>query len=375
MTDAVLLSDRQQILLGRLEDLATAIVQQRLPANVTEILGFGSFFRGDASPRDVDLLFRVADEQTEKYQRFIHILRAVREDVNFQVRHDRPVDAFLEVCKSGHDVTPVDDDERILFSEWLAPYSWSMLFPAAIYAGASWYDAANFTRRLMLKRFPKLNIVSYLRLSDDAENFGLRTGFVVSLWSNRSPAMRLNVLKLLSPVHTVEATLKDLRHLDQQIHLLRLHIAEIRSLIGALKTTRRNTSAISNSHTWYRNWMKRRKKKAILPSAYDTLIAADWLLRDDDYVDGAFFPTEEISYESEMPSIIRNAATKRRLVKELWKQLELGKDAARLLITLKSDVSDSPLTDYQYVLLELLNGRSEKVLEEKRQILRGFGIR
>ncbi len=250
-----------------------------------------------------------------------------------------------------------------------------MLFPAAIYAGASWYDAANFTRRLMLKRFPKLNIVSYLRLSDDAENFGLRTGFVVSLWSNRSPAMRLNVLKLLSPVHTVEATLKDLRHLDQQIHLLRLHIAEIRSLIGALKTTRRNTSAISNSHTWYRNWMKRRKKKAILPSAYDTLIAADWLLRDDDYVDGAFFPTEEISYESEMPSIIRNAATKRRLVKELWKQLELGKDAARLLITLKSDVSDSPLTDYQYVLLELLNGRSEKVLEEKRQILRGFGIR
>ena len=49
------LTKRQSVLFERLVKLGELAVKDVLPVKVTSIKGFGSFFRGKPSPKDVDL--------------------------------------------------------------------------------------------------------------------------------------------------------------------------------------------------------------------------------------------------------------------------------------------------------------------------------
>lgn len=64
---------RQQVLLGRLQVLLDRIAAWPLPLDIAEVLGFGSFFRQKAKPRDLDLEIRWS-EQTRLYEGFVRLM-------------------------------------------------------------------------------------------------------------------------------------------------------------------------------------------------------------------------------------------------------------------------------------------------------------
>ena len=233
------LSRRQKVLLARLTSLAESANSRKLPVEVLEILGFGSFFRAKENPKDVDLLIRCTREN-QPFSLFRQILEHICREVQYQHDFDRPLEAWLTVFDSKHrDMLPGVvslDEERALFADWLAPYSWPMLFPKAVEDLPAWDDPIGFTRRLVRRTLPNLNIAYYIYPETTPDQIGLRAGFTELVWSRGQPDVRQNVLDALAPSRVLDNTKRELQNFDRQIFLLAATLkflqSEIQRLIG-----------------------------------------------------------------------------------------------------------------------------------------------
>lgn len=219
------LSSRQKLLMSRLAALGQQALDRQLPVEVTEILGFGSFFRGKQRPKDVDLLIRYARDHGRAFGAFRAILEHVAQDVSNQYDFDRPLAAFLAEYDRRHaNMLPglvSVDEERDLFQRWLEPYSWPMLFPKTVADACAWDDPCGFTRRLLRRTLPNVNVAYFIFADMAPEELGLRAGFTELIWSRDKPDIGTNILAALAPEKMFVNTQKDFRNFDRQLFRLR----------------------------------------------------------------------------------------------------------------------------------------------------------
>ena len=159
MSKPFVLTARQRTLFDRLVTLGNWATAGKFPFRITEILGFGSFFRGKSTPRDVDLVLRVQrPDYIPQFARFIELLNEIRSDPAFQNKFSGPREALLDVLKrrSGKLLPGFEDSDRspALYGSWLEGYSWSMLFPRTIHAECAITSPDGFARRLLRREFP-----------------------------------------------------------------------------------------------------------------------------------------------------------------------------------------------------------------------------
>ncbi|HVX13833.1 MAG TPA: hypothetical protein VHC22_21805 [Pirellulales bacterium] len=223
------LSSRQKLLLSRLVALGSQARQRQLPVEVTEIFGFGSFFRGKQRPKDVDLLICHTCEHGRAFSSFQAILEHIAADVRYQYDFDRPLAAFLDEYDRRHaNMLPglvSVDEERELFQRWLEPYSWPMLFPKCIGDACAWEDPCGVTRRLLRRRVPNVNVAYFIFPDRSPDQIGLRAGFTELIWSHDQPDISDNVMAALAPDRVLANTQKEFRNFDRQLFLLRATLA------------------------------------------------------------------------------------------------------------------------------------------------------
>lgn len=211
--------------MSRLAALGQQALQRQLPVEVVEILGFGSFFRGKQRPKDVDLLIRYARDHGPAFNSFRAILEQVAHDVQNQYDFDRPLEAFLAEYDRRHaNMLPrmvSVDEERELFQRWLEPYSWTMLFPKTVADACAWDDPCGFTRRLLRRTLPNVNVAYFIFPDMSPEELGLRAGFTELIWSRERPDISANILAALAPEKMLVNTQKDFRNFDRQLFRLR----------------------------------------------------------------------------------------------------------------------------------------------------------
>lgn len=219
------LAARQKVLLSRLIALGELARDRKLSVEVIEILGFGSFFRGKPAPKDVDLIIRCTKEPCRAFSAFGTILEHVCREAQYQRDYDRPLAAFLHEYDRRHtNMLPglvSLAEERALFSDWLEPYSWSMLFPKSVAEGYGWEDPAGFARRFLRRALPNLNVIYYIFPGVTPEQIGLRAGFTESIWSRERPDIQANVFAALSPERAAANSRKELRSFHLQLFRLR----------------------------------------------------------------------------------------------------------------------------------------------------------
>ncbi len=159
-----------------------------LPRLVPEIVGFGSFFRGKPRPKDVDLFVRcVGRPLRPDFARFAELLKAIRLVPSYQEQFQTPKEAMdAEYRRQDAPRLPGFDDgevERGRFCEWLESYSWNMMYPDNMGEQVGIYFPEGYTKRMVKRRLPNINVVQFISADDEEPLAGLRSGFRVSLWT------------------------------------------------------------------------------------------------------------------------------------------------------------------------------------------------
>ena len=227
---------RRIVLQKRLIEFCKAASLEELPFNVVQILGFGSFFRGKESPKDVDLVLRV-DRRPERFALFCELVKKVRFTSDYEKAFPSPCQAMLHESTSEVPASkwPVGQRERLtsLYSQWLEAYTWNMLHPHNDADHFALIGPDNFARRLIRRRFPKLNIIEIL---DEAAEphipLHIFHGFEVTVWTKESPDAAATLGTLLADDAVRQNVIKEVIHfrlhrrsIMDQIDLCREEIA------------------------------------------------------------------------------------------------------------------------------------------------------
>lgn len=337
------LTSRQELLLGRLVELGDTARACCFPLDVLEIIGFGSFFRGKRRPKDVDLLIRCSREHTKTFAAFAKIVHHICSDVAYQHRYKRPLSAFLnEFERRNADMLPgfsPSQAERSMYGEWLARYSWSMLFPRRMDEAPAWESPFGFMARIMRRRFPNLNVVYYIYPGSEPAQIGLRAGFTEVIWSRDQTNLKENVLQLLTPEWLTVNNLRELTHLDRQLFLLRstsqMIEAHARSVLEGLPST-------------------------VSDNAIRTLATSDTLLTEAEIVSELGTSPEQQSYPCVTWQEIGQLVEERRHeVKRLWWRVETIRTIVRV-VTWRSENGRDRRESLQELLADELLGRKPR---------------
>jgi len=351
------LTARQSLLLSRLVNLAELALDRRLPIDVLEILGFGSFFRGKARPKDVDLVIRCTRGPGHKFVPFSTILRHLCSDLRYQAEFNRPLGAFLDEFDRRHaNMIPglvSLDEERSLFSEWLEPYSWSMLFPKSVADPSGWEDPAGFARRLLRRKLPNLNVAYYIFPDVTPEQVGLRAGFIESIWSRERPDIEANVLDTLEPERALSNSRRELHSFHFQ--LFRLRATEEVLIPHAYPGHNRPVATFTSTDHY-------------------SLLSQGILLAEDEVLE-QLGRSHEYPYRNLSAADVTTTVEQLRAdVKELWPRVEIIRRIVSLLNWHSEGYRGPPLSAKELVLEELLVSGTPKEREFVRSVLIEFGF-
>jgi hypothetical protein len=230
---------RRAVLRHRLIEFGKAAEQGELPFDVLQILGFGSFFRGKESPQDVDLVLRV-DRRPERFALFRELIEMLRFTPHYEDAFATPREALLHVCttKASAIKWPARQPERFIkvYSEWLEGYAWNMLHAKTDADHYALMSPDHFARRLISRRFPKVNVVEFL--DEGAEPhvpLHIFHGFEVSIWTKDAPdtAAALDTLQADDVVR--RNVIKEIGHFGLQRNCLLDQIALCREEVAVLR--------------------------------------------------------------------------------------------------------------------------------------------
>lgn len=351
------LTSRQKLLLSRLVALGQEARDRRLPVEVVEIIGFGSFFRGKERPKDVDLLIRCTREFSRAFAAFRTILETVARDPRNQIEFDRPLPAFLDEYDKRHagmlSGLDLGDDERDLFASWLEAYSWPMLFPKSVAEACGWDDPFGFTRRLLRRTLPNLNVAYYIYPETTPEQIGLRAGFTEMIWSRESPDMEANVLEVLQPHRSFANARKELQGFDRQLFRQRATLTLLERLAGG------GGGKVQEVDSELR--------RVLLMD--DTLMSEAEILKES----GHSYQCPDFSDVA--PGDLGPLAERLRdEVKNLWLKIEATKEVIRLMDWHADGYPGPPVPVEELIVAELLSGKPAKNQAFLRDVLRDLGI-
>lgn len=236
---AIMAVSRRTLLRTRLIEFSKAAERGELPFDVLQILGFGSFFRGKESPKDVDLVLRV-DRNSARFICFRDLIEKLRFTPHYEEAFTTPQEALRHVCTTEASAIrwPVKQRERLalVYSEWLEGYTWNMLHAKTDADHYALMSPDHFAKRLIRRRFPKVNVVDVL--DEGAEpHVPLRIfhGFEVSIWTKDAPDTAAALDMLLADDVVRRNVIKEIVHfgfqrqcLLDQIDLCREEVAVLR---------------------------------------------------------------------------------------------------------------------------------------------------
>lgn len=371
------LTKRQQVLFDRLVMLGDWASTGELPLDVLEIRGFGSFFRGTASPKDVDLFIRChLHPPRPDFERFLKLLKTIRFDSDHDERFSTPKEALLFEHESTD--TPwlpgIDNGEieRRRFGEWLEGYSWNMLNPQTIQQELSVESPVDYMKRMVKRRLPKLSIVQFLGPQDTAERgLGIRCGFTVSIWSKERPDMRANLEALLSEQAVTENTLRDLAYFEAQIPMMHAKVALMRAEVDQLLVTGREPKPVEPHWKWLEAWSE---KQDSLRDAKEHLQHAEKVAhRFDDEEWGTAEPPAEFTALSHREAVTK-ADELRQELKGLYQAMVGLKDVRNCLSFYQSGCAKTDLPPREYVVAEMLSTGSARAKQRAAEFLQELGL-
>lgn len=326
---------RQKLLLSRLAELGEHLQQRTLPVNVVEVIGFGSFFRGKSSPKDVDLLFRCNREASPRFATFLRLLGQIRATPSYRKENREPLGALLSAYEEAEAGLPSDGvDHRALFAEWLHGYSWNMLCPTTFIGQLGCTDPTTFTKRLLRRCLPNLNVFGYLGPTPEPEDATLRAGFLESIWTPARPDLIANVEEALAPERVRSNTVKEWRNFEKQRFRLRSNLDLLTQLIAKLRTAPRAEAKSENSDGWYKTWC--RKCAGDEPSArvLEQFATGGWLMTEEQLQAGLGIVLDPLSEPADLAQHVEQL---RGEVKELQLFVEAVRDVLCTLIRCKAN--------------------------------------
>ncbi len=335
------LTKRQKTLLDRLVTLGTWVADGRLPVQVTEVYGFGSFFRGKTQPRDVDLVLRRSSEDTGDFQLFSKLLDEAAYG-DFADECSTPQEAMLRVFDQHYSGDQADVADipvrRHLFEEWIEGYTWGMLFDPTYHRQLTLRSATEISRRLIKRRLPNLNVAEWLTPGRPIEQWGMAAGFSVIVWSQEKPDIRTNVQMALAQDQRRASVLAELAKFDPVLFRQETLYGLLMKAIEQLLRTPQSRTRAQSVQKWLQRWAKRNLgpeadmlESAMTAEKMSATLGSEALAR---AVNQEFVPR---SYEGvPLEQLSEIVEEKRKRIKSLWRNLEVCPNIVRALAAYKS---------------------------------------
>lgn len=365
------------MLLDRLLSLGNWLSEGRLPLLVTEVYGFGSFFRGKPDPGDVDLVFRRTDDIAE-FRLFSKLLHEATYGEG-PGKFSTPQAALLSILDrhcSGY--LPGMDDMaslRCLFEQWITGFSWAMLCDRLSRYG-SLPTSIDITMRLMKRHFPGLNVATWLGPEGTIENCALRAGFSVLVWSRERPDIWSNVEIALAHDQRGPAVLADLAKLGPILFRQETLCDLMKRAIERLLRTPRSRGHCESVEKWIERWAKRHfgqdeaaLRRAVTIEEAMTAFGAEALTL---AASVEFTPSsyEELSLK-QLSVLVEETRSK---IKSLWTYLRVYPKMIWGLAAYKSNYVIADLAPRDYVSDSLLSTCSQRERKKVAAILADLGF-
>ncbi|WP_165227540.1 hypothetical protein [Aquisphaera insulae] len=178
------ISKRQSVLLGRLVMFCERCGSIDLPVRVSQVIGYGSFFRGKESPNDIDALV-VAPDDHPLFDKFIAIVRD-----QIEKRYVANPAEKMEQLAASH-VDPEVASSSDLFSGWLSGISYDSLFEARnIIQEITRFEAPRFAERILGQDLPRIRF--HVERRDDS----MTAKVTHVIWTPKRPDVRANVERI-----------------------------------------------------------------------------------------------------------------------------------------------------------------------------------
>jgi len=361
------LSDRQKLLIERLIEFGRMASERELPFDVVEILGFGSFFRGKERPKDVDLFLRCERQPLRTdFVRFIGLLRKVRYDPEYQGAYETPKEAMRVLYeRSDAPRLPGFNDgelEQQRFCEWLDGYSWNMLYPQTIHEQAGMNLPDDFAKRLVRRRVPNLNVVSFVNHDDPAPMSALRCGFTVSVWSKDRLEVSTNLAELLSPERLTQNTLQELRYFEVQFPAVQAELKLLEAEIELLFRIAFPQSPPQRTWEWHEEWVKDREELRDLKKVRDKARRAADRFDNEDWGSPISPPYMALTHKRALAM----TESLRKEIKDAYQKIDLLEELQGSLARYQSGNADSSDPVENFVATDVLsrgNARQRKRME------------
>jgi len=371
------LSKRQWLLLDRLLALGSWLSEGRLPMQVTEVFGFGSFFRGKPGPGDVDLVIRCSND-TADFQLFSDLLHEATYGEGPE-SFPTPRDALLSVLdrRCGGCLPGMTDIARLrcLFERWIKGFSWAMLCDRLSRYG-SLPMSTDIATALMKRHLPGLNVAKWLGSKDTIEHCGLRTGFSVLVWSQDKPDIRSNVEIALAHDKRRPSVLADLANLGpvlfRQVTLCDL----MKRAIERLLRTPQSRGHCESVNKWFERWAKRHfgHDAAALRSAI-TIEKTMATFGDEALKLSVSVKFTPPSYEGlSLKQLSELVEENRSRIKFLWTYLRVYPKVIRSLAVYKSNHIPTDLAPRDYVSASVLSTCRKRERKKVALILADLGF-
>jgi hypothetical protein len=370
------LTDRQQTLIERLIALGELVAGRTLPLDVIEIYGFGSFFRGKPRPQDVDLYLRCDRRPLrEDFERFLTLAHKLRFTPTFQKQFATPQEAMHSVYRrhDGPSLPGMEDEEfeRGRFCEWLEGFSWNMLHPQTIVDELKVDAPEEYAKRLIKRRLPNLNIVTFGNATDSPSDEGLSCGFVVSVWSRERRDVAANLAELFSPETLQENTHRELRNFEVQLTVLKSQLKLLRAEIDLLFQILRPQDPPQPAGDWHEQWSKDRPELRAPRRAHRQKEKAS--LQFDDLKWTAPIPAEyrALTHQKSLAMTERL----RREIKQDSQMIEFLEEIQAALVQYQSGNGRVRRSAHEFVATDVLSRGNARQRKHKESLLQEFGIR
>ncbi len=195
---------KRETLLKNLKRLIHRIETEKLPCEVLEVIGIGSFFRGKESPKDIDILLRLGKSNPPGGLPFWG-----KDDVV-------SISSVLEVAYRNGCESPqiaienfLDGEAHDLCRKWLAKWSWKMIDNRYVFRVEEHDILQRYLRTAGIQLVP---FVSFDQKPD------LKACTLYPIWTPTSRDVEANITALMAPKARRSGIIGELRNFDQQMH-------------------------------------------------------------------------------------------------------------------------------------------------------------
>lgn len=259
MLTSINLSKRQQLLINRLQNLEKSL-QEELPVMITDIIGFGSFFRGKKNPKDVDLTVRYSNINPI-YTVFKDKIKEIEYLYNNGVKFNSFKEAFIYIFNRKENFH-LDKQFLDIFCNWLDNIPWNEITKGY---DSILYNHERLTKKILERKLPFIKIeipfnCVEINHSNEEENFKNknRSSFVSAyyclIWTKHKSNIISNILEIFSSPNEIRnACLIELRNFGYQTSLLEFQKNILSRYIPILlKTTivKNEEESFDNIHDW-----------------------------------------------------------------------------------------------------------------------------